>query len=132
VTEGVIHNRATIIQQKTERPMQFERMTKAHNILLTWLERRGRSMDDYIFQAASTIWLPEYAPICRSARRTDERRGLDVCWCGTHSMHYTKASLIYKATVNLRAIQMRLRHSNIENTLRKHMNDRNWLTVCRS
>jgi hypothetical protein len=55
VTEGVIHNRATIILQKTERPMQFEWMTKAHNTLVTWLERRRRSMADYIFQVASTI-----------------------------------------------------------------------------
>jgi site-specific recombinase XerC len=36
----------------------------------------------------------------------------------THSMRRTKASLIYKATGNLRAIQILLGHSNIENTVR--------------
>ena len=33
-------------------------------------------------------------------------------------MRRTKASLIYKATGNLRAIQILLGHSNIENTVR--------------
>ena len=37
---------------------------------------------------------------------------------GTHSLRRTKASLIYKATGNLRAIQILLRHSKIENTVR--------------
>jgi integrase len=35
---------------------------------------------------------------------------------GTHSLRRTKASLIYKATGNLRAIQILLGHSKIENT----------------
>ena len=37
---------------------------------------------------------------------------------GTHSLRRTKASLIYKATGNLRAVQLLLGHSKIENTVR--------------
>lgn len=37
---------------------------------------------------------------------------------GTHSLRRTKAALIYKATGNLRAIQILLGHSKIENTVR--------------
>lgn len=37
---------------------------------------------------------------------------------GTHSMRRTKASLIYKATGNLRAMQILIGHTNIENTVR--------------
>ena len=37
---------------------------------------------------------------------------------GTHSTRRTKASLIYKATGNLRAIQILLGLSKIENTVR--------------
>lgn len=37
---------------------------------------------------------------------------------GTHSLRRTKASLIYKATGNLRAVQILLGHTEIENTLR--------------
>lgn len=37
---------------------------------------------------------------------------------GTHSLRRTKAAMIYKATGNLRAIQILLGHTNIENTVR--------------
>lgn len=35
-----------------------------------------------------------------------------------HSMRRTKAPLIYKTTGNLRAVQILLGHTNIENTVR--------------
>ena len=44
--------------------------------------------------------------------------GLDKREYGAHSMRRTKTSLIYKATGNLRAVQILLGHSNIENTVR--------------
>jgi integrase len=37
---------------------------------------------------------------------------------GTHSLRRTKASMIYKATGSLRAIQILLGHSKMENTVR--------------
>ena len=37
---------------------------------------------------------------------------------GTHSLRRTKASIIYRATGNLRAVQILLDHSKIENTVR--------------
>ena len=36
---------------------------------------------------------------------------------GTHSLRRTKAAMIYKATGNLRAIQILLGHTKIENTV---------------
>lgn len=44
--------------------------------------------------------------------------GLDVHEYGTHSLRRTKASLIYKATGNLRAVQILLGHTKIETTVR--------------
>ena len=44
--------------------------------------------------------------------------GLNVAEYGTQSMRRTKASLIYKATDNLRAVQILLGHTNIENIVR--------------
>ena len=44
--------------------------------------------------------------------------GLDKREYGTHSMRRTRASMIYKATANLRAVQILLGHTNIENTVR--------------
>lgn len=44
--------------------------------------------------------------------------GLDRRDYGTHSLRRTKAALIYKSTGNLRAVQILLGHTNIQNTVR--------------
>ena len=44
--------------------------------------------------------------------------GLDPADYGTHSMRRTKATLIYKRTKNLRAVQLLLGHSKLESTVR--------------
>jgi integrase len=44
--------------------------------------------------------------------------GLDPCLYGTHSLRRTKATLIYKKTGNLRAVQLLLGHAKIESTVR--------------
>ena len=44
--------------------------------------------------------------------------GLDPCFYGTHSLRRTKATLIYKKTGNLRAVQLLLGHTKIESTVR--------------
>src|SRR5450631_116711 len=44
--------------------------------------------------------------------------GLDPCMFGTHSLRRTKATLIYRRTGNLRAVQLLLGHSKIESTVR--------------
>lgn len=44
--------------------------------------------------------------------------GLDSANYGTHTMRRTKASLIYKRTKNLRAIQLLLGHTKLDSTVR--------------
>ena len=44
--------------------------------------------------------------------------GLDPGAYGTHTMRRTKASMIYRRTKNLRAVQLLLGHSKLENTVR--------------
>ncbi|HEY2658443.1 MAG TPA: tyrosine-type recombinase/integrase [Caulobacteraceae bacterium] len=44
--------------------------------------------------------------------------GLDPCDYGTHSMRRTKASLIYRRTGNMRAVQLLLGHTKLESTVR--------------
>jgi integrase len=44
--------------------------------------------------------------------------GLDPSLYGTHSLRRTKATLIYKRTGNLRAVQLLLGHTKIESTVR--------------
>jgi integrase len=44
--------------------------------------------------------------------------GLDASLYGTHSLRRTKATLIYRRTGNLRAVQLLLGHRKIESTVR--------------
>lgn len=47
-----------------------------------------------------------------------EEIGLDPAEYGTHSMRRTKASLVYRRTKNLRAVQLLLGHTKLESTVR--------------
>ena len=47
-----------------------------------------------------------------------EEIGLDPINYGTHTMRRTKASLIYRRTKNLRAVQLLLGHTKLESTVR--------------
>ena len=119
VSGCTIRNRATVIQQKTGRPVQFEIMAEARKSLLAWLERRKGSLNDFVFP--SRVDYMGHISTRQYARLLDEwvsTVGLDKSEYGTHSMRRTKAALIYKATGNLRAIQILLGHTNIEHTVR--------------
>ncbi|MBF5093069.1 tyrosine-type recombinase/integrase [Novosphingobium sp. NBM11] len=119
VSGGAIRNRATVIQQKTGRPVQFEIMAEARKSLLAWLERRKGSPNDFVFP--SRVDYMGHISTRQYARLLDEwvsTVGLNKQEYGTHSMRRTKAAIIYKATGNLRAIQILLGHTNIEHTVR--------------
>jgi len=49
VSGGRIRTRATVVQQKTGRPVQFELLEPARTSILAWLERRGGTIDNYAF-----------------------------------------------------------------------------------
>lgn len=119
VSGGAMRDRATVIQQKTGRPVQFEIMTEAHHSLAAWFARRGGTIRDFVFP--SRVDYLGHISTRQYARLVDEwvsTVGLDKREFGTHSLRRTKVSLIYKATGNLRAVQMLLGHTNIENTVR--------------
>ncbi len=54
VAGGRIRDRAMVFQQKTKRPVQFELLEPARTTILAWLERRGGSLDELPFLAASS------------------------------------------------------------------------------
>ena len=54
----------------------------------------------------------------RIVKRGVTNIGHDATACGTHTMKRTKASLIYKRTKNLRAVQILLGHTKLESTVR--------------
>jgi len=47
VSGGRVRARATVTQQKTGRPVQFELLEAARSSLQAWLERRGGTIEDY-------------------------------------------------------------------------------------
>ncbi len=86
---------------------------------MTWLARRGGSPNAYVFP--SRVDRTKHLSTRQYARLVDEwvtSIGLQRQEYGTHSMRRTKVAMIYKATGNLRAIQILLGHSKIENTVR--------------
>lgn len=119
VSGGQVRTRAIVMQQKTGRPVQFELLPDARASLLAWLERWGGTVDDYVFP--SRIDRDGHLSTRQYARLVDEwvtAVGLMRSEYGTHSLRRTKASIIYRATGNLRAVQFLLGHSKIENTVR--------------
>ena len=119
VAGGRVRNRAMVIQQKTRRPVQFELLEPARSSILAWLERRQGSIEEFAFP--SRVDRSGHLSTRQYARLVDEwvsAVGLRREDYGTHSLRRTKAALIYKQTGNLRAVQILLGHTKIENTVR--------------
>ena len=104
---------------KTAQPVRFELTEKTHNALANWIEQAGLTGDNYLFKSrvnnSHHISTRQYARIVKA---WVEEIGLDPITYGTHSMRRTKATLIYKRTKNIRAIQLLLGHTKLESTLR--------------
>ncbi|MEO1324734.1 MAG: tyrosine-type recombinase/integrase, partial [Pseudomonadota bacterium] len=79
----------------------------------------GSDVEEFVFP--SRVDHSRHLSTRQYARLVDEwveAIGLRPEEYGTHSLRRTKASIIYKATGNIRAIQILLGHSKIENTVR--------------
>jgi hypothetical protein len=65
VRTGVLWARATMIQQKTGRPVHFELTEPARETLASWLRRRGGRPGDWLFQSrkwpGAHLSAPQYA-----------------------------------------------------------------------
>ncbi len=87
--------------------------------ILAWLECRGGTIDHFVFP--SRVDKTGHVSTRQYARLVDEwvaGIGLLPQDYGTHSLRRTKASIIYKQTGNLRAVQILLGHNKIESTVR--------------
>ena len=114
-----VANRAIVMQQKTRRPVQFEITEQTRESIAAWIRCARRRPEDYVFpsrvRASPHLSTRQYARIVRSWVR---EIGLNPAGYGTHTMRRTKASLIYRRTKNLRAVQLLLGHSKLESTVR--------------
>ena len=107
------------MQKKTHQPVQFEITEQTRNSISDWIKHANLSGHDYLFPSrvkqSTHISTRQYA---RIVEFWVSDIGLDPSVYGTHSMRRTKASLIYKRTKNLRAIQLLLGHTKLESTVR--------------
>ena len=114
-----IRDRATIIQKKTKRPVQFEVTEQTKIALVAWLPFVRRNGGSYLFPSrrkmSHHLSTRQYA---RIVHRWVASIGLDANAYCTHSMRRTKAAQIYKKTGNLRAVQILLGHTKLESTVR--------------
>jgi len=111
--------RAIIVQQKTQRPVQFEITEQTREAVAGWIRHAGLRPEDFLFpsRVRTSPYLSTrlYARIVRGWIR---EIGLDAAAYGTHTLRRTKASLIYRRTKNLRAVQLLLGHTKLESTVR--------------
>jgi len=111
--------RASVVQHKTGLPVRFEITEPTRTALLAWIAQGDLSGADFLFpsrqSSAPHLSTRQYA---RMVKRWIALTGADPTEYGTHSLRRTKATLIYRQTKNLRAVQLLLGHRKIESTVR--------------
>ena len=114
--------RAIVMQNKTQRPVQFEITPATRGAVQVWIKHAGLKPEDFPFPSrihdSPHLGTRQYARILGGW--VDEL-GLDRADYGTHSMRRTKATLIYRRTKNLRAVQLLLGHSKLDYLPRRTM-----------
>lgn len=116
---GYTLDRATVRQKKTGHPVRFELTEQTRQAIDGHLRESGRQPGQFLFAGRGE-------PRCGLTTRQYARLvgewvasiGLDPLKFGTHSLRRTKATLIYRRTGNLRAVQLLLGHTKIESTVR--------------
>ena len=116
---GYAVDRATVRQKKTGRPVRFELTEQTRQAVDDYIKVAGKKPGEFLFcrrrGSGPGITTRQYA---RLVSEWIASIGLDPTLFGTHSLLRTKATLIYRRTGNLRAVQLLLGHSRVESTVR--------------
>jgi integrase len=106
-------------QRKTGRPVRFELTEQTRQAVDDYIRTAGKKPGEFMFTACRMhkhrMTTRQYA---RLLSEWIASIGLDPHLFGTHSLRRTKATLIYRRTGNLRAVQLLLGHTKIESTVR--------------
>jgi integrase len=109
--------RATVRQRKTGHPVRLTEQTR--QAVDTYINAAGKRPGEFLFTGRRR---PREAMTTRQYARLVggwiAGIGLDPHLFGTHSLRRTKATLIYRRTGNLRAVQLLLGHTKMESTVR--------------
>jgi integrase len=115
---GYSVDRATVRQKKTGLPVRFELTEQTRQAVDDYIRVAGKKAGESLFVGRRGLGR------CMSTRQYARLSawiasiGLDPNHFGTHSLRRTKATLIYRRTGNLRAVQLLLGHTKIESTVR--------------
>ena len=107
------------MQRKTRRHIRFELSAQPHEKQHTWISAKRLHAEDWPFprriDGRRRISTRPYARIGES---WVSLIGLNPNDHGTHSLRRTEVTLTYRQTNNLRAVQLLLGHTKLENTTR--------------
>ncbi len=116
---GTAVDRASVRQRKTGCTVRFELTEQTREVLDEYLRTFDRKPGAFLFPSRRhkdrCITTRQYARLVAS---WISNIGLDPSFFGTHSLRRTKATIIYRRTGNLRAVQLLLGHTKIESTVR--------------
>ncbi|MGO9700774.1 MAG: tyrosine-type recombinase/integrase, partial [Xanthobacteraceae bacterium] len=116
---GYTMDRATVRQKKTGRPVKFELTDQTRQAIDDYLKAAAKKPGEFLFAgrrgSGHCMTTRQYA---RLLSEWIASIGLDSKLFGTHSLRRTKATLIYRRTGNLGAVQLLLGHTKIESTVR--------------
>ncbi len=114
---GYTMDRATVRQKKTGRPVKFELTDQTRQAIDDYLKAARKKPGEFLFtgRRGQCMTTRQYARLLSEWLGSI---GLDSKLFGTHSLRRTKATLIYRRTGNLRAVQLLLGHTKIESTVR--------------
>ena len=116
---GYAVDRATVRQNKTRLPVRFEITEQTRQAIDEHLATTRKRLGDFLFHGrrgkGRCLSTRQYA---RLLSEWIASIGLDPSLFGTHSLRRTKATLIYRRTGNLRAVQLLLGHTKVESTVR--------------
>ncbi len=116
---GRVAARTTVMQQKTSTPVQFELTQGTRDAVDAWIKAENLQPEGALFPSRCSNH--DHLGTRQYARIVDgwiTEIGLDPANYGTHTMRRTKASLVYRRTKNLRAVQLLLGHQKLESTVR--------------
>jgi integrase len=116
---GYTVDRATVRQKKTGHPVKFELTELTRQAVNDYIKTARKKPGEFLFTGRygqrRCMSTRQYA---RLVSEWIAGIGLDPNLFGTHSLRRTKATLIYRRTGNLRAVQLLLGHTKIESTVR--------------
>jgi integrase len=108
---GYAVDRDTVRQKKTGRPVRFELTEQTRQAVDDYIKAAGKKPGEFLFRGRGDNRCMTTRQYARLVSGWVATIGLDPHFFATHSLRRTKATLIYRRTGNLRAVQLLFGHT---------------------